>query len=82
MFECPCESLRSRQPAAASGCPVCGKPGGDTECTEGPLTGEQWRAHLRAVMSEAPEWAVTRLERHNWAVGPMTAAFGPCPEES
>lgn len=75
-------SLRSEQPAAALACQVCGKPGIEGACVKGPLSGGQWRAHLKAVMAEAPEWAVTDLERHNWAVGPMTARFGPCPEES
>lgn len=75
-------SLRSEQPAAATVCRVCGKPGFADECTKGPLTGDQWRAHLRFVRDRAPVWAETDTEKHNWAVGPVTKMFGPAPEES
>lgn len=75
-------SLRSGQPAAASGCQECGKPGISGRCRTGPLTRDQWLAHRSAFYTYARDRGSTRAAADIYSVDAVIERFGPCPEES
>lgn len=77
-------SLRSEQPAAATCCRVCGKgtPGIEGECTGGPLTREQWRAHSEHYAIQLERAGMNRLDAALQGEQAAGNFYGPCPEDS
>lgn len=77
-------SPRSGQPAAATCCGVCGKgtPGVEGQCTGGPLTRVQWRAHSEDFAKRLERVGANRLDAALWGEKTAVNHFGPCPEES
>lgn len=84
-FEAPPQdgSLRSGQPAAAPGCPVCERADSDGVCPRyTPLTRQQWRDHGEGWQRRMENMGATRLDAALWAERVAENWYGPCPEES
>ncbi len=76
-------SLRSEQPAAASGCPVCGRPFSKGMCdNNAELTREQWLAHSEDFAARLVQVGASRLDASLWSEQTAKNWYGPFPEES
>lgn len=77
----PDGSLRSGQPAAASGCRVRGRSEACDYPQEG-LNREQWNRHHDSLYDESRSFNADDRSAMAYADREMTARFGPCPEDS